>query len=166
MVLRCSFPIQLGCSSPMELGHSGLMILRCFSSGMLWLCRPGIVSGLMDLGCSIPMLGQERGSGVCRGDGVALSLKLCFVLLHVHCLPVAALEDEEAKIGEYRQLLAALPPVNRATLKALINHLFRYGIDPLGISLSTAGSWWLWGGRALIPMSPARKGEEFGSSGA
>lgn len=112
------------------------------------------------------MLGQERGSGVCRGDDVALSLKLCFVLLHVHCLPVAALEDEEAKIGEYRQLLAALPPVNRATLKALINHLFRYGIDPLGISLSTAGSWWLWGGRALIPMSPARKGEEFGSSGA
>ncbi|NXJ22254.1 ARAP1 protein, partial [Dicrurus megarhynchus] len=36
-----------------------------------------------------------------------------------------ALEDEEAKVGEYRQLLAALPPVNRATLKALINHLFR-----------------------------------------
>ncbi|NXQ50030.1 ARAP1 protein, partial [Catharus fuscescens] len=36
-----------------------------------------------------------------------------------------ALEDEEAKIGKYRQLLAALPPVNRATLKALINHLFR-----------------------------------------
>ncbi|NWU45473.1 ARAP1 protein, partial [Hylia prasina] len=36
-----------------------------------------------------------------------------------------ALEDEEAKVGKYRQLLAALPPVNRATLKALINHLFR-----------------------------------------
>ncbi|NWT34270.1 ARAP1 protein, partial [Cardinalis cardinalis] len=36
-----------------------------------------------------------------------------------------ALEDEGAKVGEYRQLLAALPPVNRATLKALINHLFR-----------------------------------------
>ncbi|NXU11748.1 ARAP1 protein, partial [Pardalotus punctatus] len=36
-----------------------------------------------------------------------------------------ALEDEEAKVGQYRQLLAALPPVNRATLKALINHLFR-----------------------------------------
>ncbi|KAM4789058.1 LOW QUALITY PROTEIN: arf-GAP with Rho-GAP domain, ANK repeat and PH domain-containing protein 1 [Cyanocitta cristata] len=35
------------------------------------------------------------------------------------------LEDEEAKVGKYRQLLAALPPVNRATLKALINHLFR-----------------------------------------
>ncbi|NWU85434.1 ARAP1 protein, partial [Onychorhynchus coronatus] len=35
-----------------------------------------------------------------------------------------ALEDE-AKVGEYRQLLGALPPVNRATLKALINHLFR-----------------------------------------
>ncbi|NXO31622.1 ARAP1 protein, partial [Cisticola juncidis] len=36
-----------------------------------------------------------------------------------------ALEDEESKVGKYRQLLAALPPVNRATLKALINHLFR-----------------------------------------
>ncbi|NXH39264.1 ARAP1 protein, partial [Dicaeum eximium] len=36
-----------------------------------------------------------------------------------------ALEDEETKVGEYRQLLAALPPVNQATLKALINHLFR-----------------------------------------
>ncbi|NWQ63302.1 ARAP1 protein, partial [Neopipo cinnamomea] len=36
-----------------------------------------------------------------------------------------ALEDEEAKVSEYRQLLGALPPVNRATLKALINHLFR-----------------------------------------
>ncbi|NWV66725.1 ARAP1 protein, partial [Malurus elegans] len=36
-----------------------------------------------------------------------------------------ALEDEKAKVGEYRQLLAALPAVNRATLKALINHLFR-----------------------------------------
>ncbi|NXO76254.1 ARAP1 protein, partial [Sitta europaea] len=35
------------------------------------------------------------------------------------------LEDEEARVGKYRQLLAALPPVNRATLKALINHLFR-----------------------------------------
>ncbi|NXI29291.1 ARAP1 protein, partial [Sterrhoptilus dennistouni] len=36
-----------------------------------------------------------------------------------------ALEDGEEKVGKYRQLLAALPPVNRATLKALINHLFR-----------------------------------------
>ncbi|NWY36283.1 ARAP1 protein, partial [Sylvia atricapilla] len=36
-----------------------------------------------------------------------------------------ALEDEEEKVSKYRQLLAALPPVNRATLKALINHLFR-----------------------------------------
>uniref|UniRef100_A0A8C8AR51 ArfGAP with RhoGAP domain, ankyrin repeat and PH domain 1 n=1 Tax=Otus sunia TaxID=257818 RepID=A0A8C8AR51_9STRI len=36
-----------------------------------------------------------------------------------------ALEDEEEKIGEYRRLLGTLPTVNRATLKALINHLFR-----------------------------------------
>ncbi|RMC12006.1 hypothetical protein DUI87_11139 [Hirundo rustica rustica] len=47
------------------------------------------------------------------------------------------LEDEETKVGKYQQLLAALPPVNRATLKALINHLFRYDINLLGISLST-----------------------------
>lgn len=189
MELRCSFSIQLGCSSPMELGqsghvelecfgsmmlgcfspimlgYSGPMILECFSSGMLWLCRPGMFSGLMDLGCFIPTLGQERGRELCRGDGVALSLNLHFVLLHVHSLPLAALEDEGAKVDEYRRLLAALPPVNRATLKALINHLFRYGIDPLGINLSAVGSLVALGcGRALILslMSPARKGEEFG----
>ncbi|NXW11800.1 ARAP1 protein, partial [Fregetta grallaria] len=40
-------------------------------------------------------------------------------------LRATALEDEEAKIGEYRRLLGTLPTVNRATLKALINHLFR-----------------------------------------
>ncbi|XP_074960130.1 arf-GAP with Rho-GAP domain, ANK repeat and PH domain-containing protein 1 isoform X5 [Phalacrocorax aristotelis] len=40
-------------------------------------------------------------------------------------LQATALEDEEAKIGEYRRLLGTLPTVNRATLKALINHLFR-----------------------------------------
>lgn len=44
--------------------------------------------------------------------------------------PLAALEDEEAKIGEYRRLLDTLPTVNRATLKALINHLFRYVAGP------------------------------------
>ncbi|KFO90481.1 Arf-GAP with Rho-GAP domain, ANK repeat and PH domain-containing protein 1, partial [Buceros rhinoceros silvestris] len=40
-------------------------------------------------------------------------------------LQATALEDEEAKISEYRRLLGTLPTVNRATLKALINHLFR-----------------------------------------
>uniref|UniRef100_A0A8C0HPA4 ArfGAP with RhoGAP domain, ankyrin repeat and PH domain 1 n=1 Tax=Buteo japonicus TaxID=224669 RepID=A0A8C0HPA4_9AVES len=40
-------------------------------------------------------------------------------------LRATALEDEEAKISEYRRLLGNLPTVNRATLKALINHLFR-----------------------------------------
>lgn len=45
----------------MELGYPGPMILGCFSPGMLQLCRPGMLSGLMDLGCSIPMVGQERG---------------------------------------------------------------------------------------------------------
>lgn len=44
--------------------------------------------------------------------------------------PLAALEDEEAKIGEYWRLLETLPTVNRATLKALINHLFRYVEGP------------------------------------
>ena len=34
-------------------------------------------------------------------------------------------------MAEYRRLLAALPAVNRATLKALINHLFRCGAAPL-----------------------------------
>uniref|UniRef100_A0A8B9PCH6 ArfGAP with RhoGAP domain, ankyrin repeat and PH domain 1 n=1 Tax=Apteryx owenii TaxID=8824 RepID=A0A8B9PCH6_APTOW len=40
-------------------------------------------------------------------------------------LRATALEEEEEKIGEYRRLLNSLPAVNRATLKALINHLFR-----------------------------------------
>ncbi|XP_014814814.1 PREDICTED: arf-GAP with Rho-GAP domain, ANK repeat and PH domain-containing protein 1, partial [Calidris pugnax] len=40
-------------------------------------------------------------------------------------LRATTLEDEEAKIGEYRRLLGNLPTVNRATLKTLINHLFR-----------------------------------------
>ncbi|NWY00785.1 ARAP1 protein, partial [Nothoprocta ornata] len=40
-------------------------------------------------------------------------------------LRATALEDEEQKIGEYRRLLGNLPAVNRATLKTLINHLFR-----------------------------------------
>uniref|UniRef100_A0A672V2P7 ArfGAP with RhoGAP domain, ankyrin repeat and PH domain 1 n=1 Tax=Strigops habroptila TaxID=2489341 RepID=A0A672V2P7_STRHB len=40
-------------------------------------------------------------------------------------LRATALEDEEVKISEYRQLLGTLPTVNRATLKSLINHLFR-----------------------------------------
>lgn len=69
--------------------------------------------------------------------------------------PLAALEDEEEKIGEYRRLLDTLPTVNRATLKALINHLFRYDVDgqshgmaepgvlkpPWGISPTAVGSW-------------------------
>ncbi|XP_069737777.1 arf-GAP with Rho-GAP domain, ANK repeat and PH domain-containing protein 1 isoform X2 [Phaenicophaeus curvirostris] len=40
-------------------------------------------------------------------------------------LRASALEDEEEKISEYRRLLGSLPTVNRATLKTLINHLFR-----------------------------------------
>uniref|UniRef100_A0A674K0G4 ArfGAP with RhoGAP domain, ankyrin repeat and PH domain 1 n=1 Tax=Terrapene triunguis TaxID=2587831 RepID=A0A674K0G4_9SAUR len=40
-------------------------------------------------------------------------------------LKAAAIENEEEKIGQYRQLLSSLPVVNRATVKALINHLYR-----------------------------------------
>lgn len=52
--------------------------------------------------------------------------------------------------------------MNRATLKALINHLFRYGIDLVGTNLSPVVA--LGCGRTLILwlMSPASKGEEFG----
>lgn len=34
------------------------------------------------------------------------------------------IEDEEEKVSKYRELLARLPPVNRATVKALISHLY------------------------------------------
>ncbi|XP_067395186.1 arf-GAP with Rho-GAP domain, ANK repeat and PH domain-containing protein 1 isoform X2 [Emydura macquarii macquarii] len=40
-------------------------------------------------------------------------------------LKAAAIEDEEEKISRYRHLLSSLPVVNRATVKALINHLYR-----------------------------------------
>ncbi|KAJ6664792.1 hypothetical protein lerEdw1_005764 [Lerista edwardsae] len=40
-------------------------------------------------------------------------------------LKASALEDSEEKIGQYRGLLSCLPAVHRATVKALINHLYR-----------------------------------------
>ncbi|XP_019337471.1 arf-GAP with Rho-GAP domain, ANK repeat and PH domain-containing protein 1 isoform X2 [Alligator mississippiensis] len=40
-------------------------------------------------------------------------------------LRATALEREEERISEYRRLLNGLPTVNRATVKALINHLYR-----------------------------------------
>lgn len=43
----------------------------------------------------------------------------------VHLLPpTPEIEDEEEKISRYRELLVHLPPVNRATVKALISHLY------------------------------------------
>ncbi|XP_058161887.1 arf-GAP with Rho-GAP domain, ANK repeat and PH domain-containing protein 1 isoform X3 [Dasypus novemcinctus] len=39
-------------------------------------------------------------------------------------LEASEIEDEEKKIAKYRELLAYLPPVNRATVKALISHLY------------------------------------------
>lgn len=38
--------------------------------------------------------------------------------------PHPEVEDEEEKVSRYRELLAHLPPVNRATVKALISHLY------------------------------------------
>ncbi|XP_078013017.1 arf-GAP with Rho-GAP domain, ANK repeat and PH domain-containing protein 1 isoform X4 [Phascolarctos cinereus] len=39
-------------------------------------------------------------------------------------LDTAAIENEEEKISRYQELLGLLPPVNRATAKALISHLY------------------------------------------
>ncbi|XP_076969800.1 arf-GAP with Rho-GAP domain, ANK repeat and PH domain-containing protein 1 isoform X3 [Tamandua tetradactyla] len=39
-------------------------------------------------------------------------------------LEASEIEDEEKKVSRYRELLACLPPVNRATVKALISHLY------------------------------------------
>uniref|UniRef100_A0A8D2D918 ArfGAP with RhoGAP domain, ankyrin repeat and PH domain 1 n=1 Tax=Sciurus vulgaris TaxID=55149 RepID=A0A8D2D918_SCIVU len=39
-------------------------------------------------------------------------------------LEASEIEDEEEKISRYRELLVHLPPVNRATVKALISHLY------------------------------------------
>ena len=38
--------------------------------------------------------------------------------------PHPEIEDEEEKISRYRELLVHLPPVNRATVKALVSHLY------------------------------------------
>nr|XP_056714789.1 arf-GAP with Rho-GAP domain, ANK repeat and PH domain-containing protein 1 [Euleptes europaea] len=40
-------------------------------------------------------------------------------------LRATALEDSREKISQYQMLLSSLPVVNRATVKALINHLYR-----------------------------------------
>ncbi|XP_061485133.1 arf-GAP with Rho-GAP domain, ANK repeat and PH domain-containing protein 1 isoform X2 [Rhineura floridana] len=40
-------------------------------------------------------------------------------------LKATAIEDDKEKISWYRRLLNSLPAVNRATVKALINHLYR-----------------------------------------
>lgn len=40
------------------------------------------------------------------------------------CLLLPEIEDEEEKVSRYRELLVHLPPVNRATVKALISHLY------------------------------------------
>ncbi|XP_054998940.1 arf-GAP with Rho-GAP domain, ANK repeat and PH domain-containing protein 1 isoform X3 [Sorex araneus] len=39
-------------------------------------------------------------------------------------LEASEIEEEESKVSRYRELLARLPPVNRATVKALISHLY------------------------------------------
>uniref|UniRef100_A0A2K6JXY4 ArfGAP with RhoGAP domain, ankyrin repeat and PH domain 1 n=1 Tax=Rhinopithecus bieti TaxID=61621 RepID=A0A2K6JXY4_RHIBE len=39
-------------------------------------------------------------------------------------LEASEIEDEEEKVSRYRELLVRLPPVNRATVKALVSHLY------------------------------------------
>ncbi|XP_073404589.1 arf-GAP with Rho-GAP domain, ANK repeat and PH domain-containing protein 1 isoform X3 [Dendrobates tinctorius] len=54
-----------------------------------------------------------------RGIGEGLFAEHCLQWLHV-----TGIEDENERIHKYRELLEILPPVNRATLKALIGHLY------------------------------------------
>uniref|UniRef100_A0A803TMV2 ArfGAP with RhoGAP domain, ankyrin repeat and PH domain 1 n=1 Tax=Anolis carolinensis TaxID=28377 RepID=A0A803TMV2_ANOCA len=63
-------------------------------------------------------------------DDVANTLKRFFRdigdgLFTKDWLVTSSLEDEKEKISRYRRLLNGLPGVNRATVKALINHLYR-----------------------------------------
>ncbi|ELK30022.1 Arf-GAP with Rho-GAP domain, ANK repeat and PH domain-containing protein 1 [Myotis davidii] len=43
---------------------------------------------------------------------------------HLFWLEASEIEDEEEKVSRYRGLLVHLPPVNQATVKALISHLY------------------------------------------
>jgi len=100
-----------------------------------------------------------------------MSLVLTFTPLCAYPLPrapLAALEDEEVKISEYRRLLGTLPTVNRATLKALINHLFRYSVGTGSAVRPSTGSpsprgvlGRLWGGGEPSSLgSPPGQGKE------
>lgn len=40
------------------------------------------------------------------------------------CLCLSAIQDKSQKVSSYKLLLGRLPPVNKATLQALINHLY------------------------------------------
>ncbi|NWR54764.1 ARAP1 protein, partial [Bucorvus abyssinicus] len=123
-----------------------LLVDRCIDyitqCGMCWLTSEGIYrkSGQNSKTTSLlEMLRRDARSvrlkeGEHQVDDVANTLKRFFRDLgdglFTGCwgqdwLRATALEDEEAKINEYRRLLGTLPTVNRATLKALINHLFR-----------------------------------------
>lgn len=42
----------------------------------------------------------------------------------VHWLDVTAIREQSQKVAQYQSLLCSLPPVNKATLQALINHLY------------------------------------------
>ncbi|KAM3934788.1 arf-GAP with Rho-GAP domain, ANK repeat and PH domain-containing protein 1 isoform 2-T4 [Leptodactylus fuscus] len=54
-----------------------------------------------------------------RGIGESVFAEHCLQWLHV-----TGIEDESERIHKYQELLQVLPPVNRATLKALIRHLY------------------------------------------
>ncbi|XP_044143302.1 arf-GAP with Rho-GAP domain, ANK repeat and PH domain-containing protein 1 isoform X1 [Bufo gargarizans] len=54
-----------------------------------------------------------------RGIGEGVFAEHCMQWLHV-----TGIEDESERILKYQELLQSLPPVNRATLKALVRHLY------------------------------------------
>ncbi|KAG7484356.1 hypothetical protein MATL_G00048550 [Megalops atlanticus] len=73
---------------------------------------------------------QEEEHGV---DNVSGVLKRFFRVMEdcvftsealLHWLSTTAVRDEGQKISQYQSLLRSLPPVNKATLEALMNHLY------------------------------------------
>lgn len=57
-------------------------------------------------------------------EGKLLEGGICGQCITQSISPHPEIEDEEEKISRYRELLVHLPPVNRATVKALISHLY------------------------------------------
>lgn len=68
--------------------------------------------------CWVPLDAVSFRRGKAAGRGVGGQF------LTQSISPHPEIEDEEEKISRYRELLVHLPPVNRATVKALISHLY------------------------------------------